>query len=317
MLDELVDVFETLKARINEYRTVLQGNEAQTRLSLIDPLLRALGWDTADPARVRPEYNLSGGRADYALLDGAHNPVAIVEAKKLDEQLGTMDRRMQMLTYANFSNVPYAGLTDGSQWVFYKVFDQKPLEDRLVLDVSIASLQSHQSALQFLLLWYPNMASRDPVEANEPFLEPEPAAPVGDTPTEAAVAITPGSGWIALEKFVAAKGGQAPSKVKFPSGNEKNTGNWRRLIIQVAEWLVEEGVLTPDKCPVPTDNRHDYNAIDLQPKHPRGNDFFRPHILSNGLFLSPTGPATSVVRRCKAIIEHCGRDPAKVYIQVG
>ena len=43
MLDELVDVIETLKSRINEHRSVLQGNEAQTRLSLIDPLLRALG----------------------------------------------------------------------------------------------------------------------------------------------------------------------------------------------------------------------------------------------------------------------------------
>ena len=43
MLDELVDVIETLKSRINEHRAVLQGNEAQTRLSLIDPLLRR--WD--------------------------------------------------------------------------------------------------------------------------------------------------------------------------------------------------------------------------------------------------------------------------------
>ena len=36
MLDELVGVIETLKSRINEHRSVLQGNEAQTRLSLID-----------------------------------------------------------------------------------------------------------------------------------------------------------------------------------------------------------------------------------------------------------------------------------------
>ena len=53
---ELVEGSETLKSRINEHRSVLQGNEAQTRMSLIDPLLRALGWDTADPALVRPEY---------------------------------------------------------------------------------------------------------------------------------------------------------------------------------------------------------------------------------------------------------------------
>ena len=59
MLDELVDVIETLKSRINEHRSVLQGNEAQTRLSLIDPLLRALGWDTADPALVTAGVRMS------------------------------------------------------------------------------------------------------------------------------------------------------------------------------------------------------------------------------------------------------------------
>ena len=44
MLDELVEVIEELRGRINEHRTVLQGSEAQTRSSLVDPLLRALGW---------------------------------------------------------------------------------------------------------------------------------------------------------------------------------------------------------------------------------------------------------------------------------
>ena len=55
MLDELVGTIETLKARISEHRSILQASEAQTRLSLIDPLLRALGWDTDDRcAVVRP-----------------------------------------------------------------------------------------------------------------------------------------------------------------------------------------------------------------------------------------------------------------------
>ena len=55
-MTELVDVSETLKSRINEHRSVLQGNEAQTRMSLIDPTIanEELGWDTADPALVSP-----------------------------------------------------------------------------------------------------------------------------------------------------------------------------------------------------------------------------------------------------------------------
>ncbi len=177
MLDDLVREIGTLKSRMNEHREVLQGSEAQTRMSLIDPLLKVLGWDTADPALVRPEYNLRRGRADYALLGTDGKPVAIIEAKKLNESLGTEDHRMQMLTYANFSDVSYAGLTDGNQWVFYKVFDQGSLEDRVVLDVSITRLSTYQCALQLLLLWQPNLASGQPMKASEPILGTEPEHP--------------------------------------------------------------------------------------------------------------------------------------------
>ena len=47
MLDDLVGVIETLKARIQSHRQDLQANEIRTRMALIDPLLQVLGWDTA------------------------------------------------------------------------------------------------------------------------------------------------------------------------------------------------------------------------------------------------------------------------------
>ena len=36
----------------------LRQSEMQTRYALIDPLLRELGWDTENPALVRPEYKV-------------------------------------------------------------------------------------------------------------------------------------------------------------------------------------------------------------------------------------------------------------------
>ena len=332
MIDELVSVIETLKSRINEHRSVLQGNEAQTRLSLIDPLLRMLGWDTADPALVRPEYNLSGGRADYALLDPDKKPVAIIEAKKLNEQLGTMDHRMQMLTYANFSNVPYAGLTDGNQWVFYKVFDQKPLEERLVLNVSIADSQAYQCALQLLLLWRPNIASRQPIEASEPILgtepttvsaqisEPHPASVTTVAPARSAVQPMPSaldSGWITLIGFSAKKGGKCPPKVRFTNGEERDIRNWRGLIIEVTEWLIRDGALTPNTYPVTSGRRPGYCTINFEPKYLNGNDFLSYHHLSNGLYLDVNFSAPDSVSHSIAIMGHCLRDPATVHVQVG
>ncbi len=306
MLDELVGVIDTLKSRINEHRSVLQESEAQTRLSLIDPLLRMLGWDTADPAMVRPEYNLSGGRADYALLDPDKKPVVIIEAKKLNEQLGTMDHRMQMLTYANFSNVPYAGLTDGNQLVFYKVFDQKPLEERLVLDVSIADSQAYQCALQLLLLWRPNIASRQPIEAKEPIMGTEPVTPP---------IVEPDTRWVSLKDFVATPG-TTPPNVRLPNGEQRLPASWKDLLIEVAEWLIRDGALTADKCPI-TLGRKDSNClINLAPQHKDGRDFFSHQKLSNGLLLNHNYSAIATVRVSRTMLEYLGKDPATVHVQV-
>ena len=68
MLDDLVSVIETLKQRIHDHGTSLRANETRTRMAMIDPMLRALGWDPADPSVVTPEYDVSGRWADYALL---------------------------------------------------------------------------------------------------------------------------------------------------------------------------------------------------------------------------------------------------------
>ena len=75
---------------------------------------------------------------------------------------------MQMLNYANISGIPHAGLTDGNHWEMYTVFDQAPIEQRRILDVSIASTPAHEAALKLLLLWRPNLASAQPVAANAP-----------------------------------------------------------------------------------------------------------------------------------------------------
>ena len=155
--DDLVLVIETLKERIGAHRQSLQSNETRTRMALIDPLLRALGWDTGDPALVLPEYE-SSGRADYALLGGTGKPSAVIEAKKLGE---LQDKnRDQMSKYAYNAGIPYAGLTDGDRWEFYVCFGEpKPLKERLRLQVSISNDAPHACALKLLLLWHPNLAS--------------------------------------------------------------------------------------------------------------------------------------------------------------
>ncbi len=166
MLDELVDVIETLKSRINEHRSVLQGNEAQTRLSLIDPLLRALGWDTADPGLVRSEYNVRGKRADYALLDWQGDAAVLLEAKKLSEPLSA--HRSQVAAYASELGIKYPALTNGSEWEMYDNSIFVPIEQRRTLNVSIADDPSTECAKQFSLLLRSSLELARPAQASEP-----------------------------------------------------------------------------------------------------------------------------------------------------
>ena len=150
-LDELAACIEQLKTRMQSHRADLEENEIRTRMALIDPLLRALGWDVSDPAVVRPEFKIDNKPADYALLRPDGEPAATLEAKRLGESL--VAHRMQMLNYANILGIAYAGLTDGNHWELYKVFEPGRLEDRRIVDVSIAEAPAHVSALKLLLLW--------------------------------------------------------------------------------------------------------------------------------------------------------------------
>ena len=174
MLDELISVIETLKARIATHRSDLQASETRTRMALINPLLTALEWDVSDPGLITPEY-ASNGRADYALLSDDGKPAALVEAKKLGEVLET--HRMQMLNYSNASGVGYAGLTDGNHWELYEVFRKGTLDERRILELSITATPAYRCALQLLLLWRPNLASGEPVSASEPIFSAEQVCP--------------------------------------------------------------------------------------------------------------------------------------------
>lgn len=86
-LDELVALIEALRQRAQAFASELYQGETLARYALIDPLLRALGWDTGDPSQVRPEYAAGNKKADYVLLDADSSPLILLEAKKLGDKL--------------------------------------------------------------------------------------------------------------------------------------------------------------------------------------------------------------------------------------
>ncbi len=319
--DDLVHVIETLKERIGAHRQSLQSNETRTRMALIDPLLRALGWDTEDPALVLPEYELdtsrdTNRRADYALLGAESKPAAVIEAKKLGAPLANyLD---QMLNYANRSGIRYAGVTDGNHWEIYTVFDPKPLEERRLLQVSIANDATHESALKLLLLWRPNLASGQPVQPTAPVLADSvelqpPPSPPAPSPSEP-VSPPSSEGWVALTEFDSPAGAQAPLAIRFADGQEASTAkSWRSLLAETGMWLDRKGLIPPGSS-IPSSSKG--YMLHPSPVQPTGNKFASPvHLPQSGTYLETHGSAHAVVNRAHKLLKAFGQDPARVYVR--
>lgn len=323
MLDDLVNAIETLQQRIKSHGATLRESETRTRMALIDPLLQALGWDTADPAVVSPEYNVGNLRADYALLTQDGSPAAIVEAKKLGESFDDKQHRMQTLNYANASNIDYAGLSDGDRWELYDVFKKDLLENRRILNVSVSTLPAHEIALKMLLLWRPNLSSGQPVQANEPITrqrpQDEPAPqPEGkpDPMNEGAQQSEDSPRWIALPEFDPDR--SAPTAIRFPDGVELELPKLWELIYRTAHWLLENGHLTQDVIPVPAG--HTRYLINNTPKHRNGRPFDPSRLLQIGrtkLYVFTAFGIRDAVRKTEKLLERCNQNPAEVFVRVG
>ena len=64
-------------------------HETSTRYIIVDPILRALGWDLSDPSQCWVEYPIPNSgrtplRPDYLLLDEDGAPAVVIEARRID-----------------------------------------------------------------------------------------------------------------------------------------------------------------------------------------------------------------------------------------
>lgn len=210
----LVGAIDTLRERIARHRPALSQSEALTRYALIDPLLRELGWDTANPDLVTPEYTVSGKRADYALLESG-NVVVFLEAKRLEENLS--NHRSQVVAYASELGIRYPALTNGNDWEVYDNSQLVPIDQRRILAVSLTGAPPPVNALQLLLLWRPNLSSGEPVPAKEPIV-----APVADVPTPLPVVVDTLQ---IIEKYTAPVASEQAG-----DGNRVSSGSRRRWV---------------------------------------------------------------------------------------
>ncbi|MEM4970112.1 MAG: winged helix-turn-helix domain-containing protein [Sulfolobales archaeon] len=148
-LTKIIDLVNVLRQKIERYRVELSSNEMLTRYVLIDPFLRALGWDLDDPEQVVPEPRVEGERPDYALKI-AGKIVAFIEAKPLG---GITDEAVkEKLKYSFDAGVRYTIITDGDTWIVFDAFKQVPWKEKKISEWSITGEKPSDIAIKSLII---------------------------------------------------------------------------------------------------------------------------------------------------------------------
>jgi hypothetical protein len=291
-MQALVHAIATVQVRIQTNGPLYANNEYQTRYGLIDPILHALEWDTANPDEVQVEYpvviNNQNNAADYVLLC-QDKPLVVIEAKSLSTNLARA--RVQGFVYCSSIGAAYLVCTDGNQWDLYETQSQQLLQK-----IQLSSLSVYDAALKLLCLWKPIVCTSPksipqictPARGGQQSIPPPVpgAIPLCDLPYELVSGRT-----------------QPPSNIYFPpSYNPISVRSFKDILVKVVDYCDSLGKIPSggiDKIVVPS-----------------GSPLKNPSRYSQekSWFVLTHGSAKQMVDYAIRVLKACGIDPCTVFV---
>ena len=123
-LRKCLQEFESEAKKQKEY---CHRSERQTESLLIEPYLKILGIDTQNPEQLDRQHSTSDdknpGMVDYAVLHEG-KPIWLIEVKRAGDNLPDQ-LPFQLKRYIIDTEVPFASLTNGIDWHWYKWDDNE------------------------------------------------------------------------------------------------------------------------------------------------------------------------------------------------
>ena len=322
-LESLLELVKTLSDRIDRHGPALRQSEALTRYALIDPLLRELGWDTANPGMVIPEYRSGNGRADYALMHNS-SPAMMVEAKSLGTPLRDTVLS-QGINYCLMEGTSYFAVTDGRLWEIYETHKPVPINDKRIVQFDLKA-DPAQVCLKALALWQPSAESGDIATAQTPvveliqpqqsILQPETRRiPTDDTQPEPVIPVPENGEWLPLSEFKPKGGDKPPAEILFPDNTTAPIKNWRSVTEEAAKWLVHKNLLRTAHCPIQFSSSRSRYVANTAPIHPSGKHFFA-QVQVGSIFIETHANASQGIRKAMLIIKSVGQDPSQFKVRL-
>ncbi len=316
-LESMHSLVEVLKERIQDHSDALSVNETLTRYALIDPLLRELGWDTADPSMVIPEYKSGKGRADYALLGSGGKPAMMIEAKSLGSSL--RDAALtQGITYCIELGTKYFAITDGKRWEVYETYRAVPIDEKLIVEFNVTTQLTAEVCLQALALWRPSLEAGRAVPGYPPLIQSEPslshATEPKTVPAETASVISVEKDWQPLSKIQPPKGAPSPVEILFPDNSREAVKFWVGIVREITRWLQQNKHLHDGLCPIRQSDSSTWFLVANDPVHSTGKKFRDPEQVET-VWIEKDYVIPNLAENARTIIRHVGQDPAQFKVR--
>lgn len=273
-LSDLCEVLSQVRDAAVSYHVTLTRNEAATRAVLVDPVLRALGWDTADTNMVEVEKTFGASRVDYALYDHSNEVRIIVEAKQLGKNLSDAGIILSLVQYAFTYGLQDIFLTDGLIWHHFTNFQPGStgatkvmllMEDDLVecaaylvqrLDAAkfwpqeqtISTVAQQVAELESAVANLQQEVEKLKVYQPPAVVVPKPAPVAAMVPAPASPSSVTNGQFIPLEQ-IGSVAGKKPRALRLPDGTITETRTWTDVLRECCKYTLAHNSSIPIPFP--------------------------------------------------------------------
>jgi predicted type IV restriction endonuclease len=325
---EISDTISNLKSKVEKNRSQFEDNEAAVSLSLVQPMLKALGWNVDDPNEVYPQPSTQDGRPDFELIFG--NKRLFLETKKLGVDIRGKEAINQLAKYAFGEGVDFGLLSNGVQWVLFRSFEkEKPVEERKIWEINLEKDPPEKIILRLKTI------ARSNIEKLEELTDK--TDQISEALQEVFLKVITGVDIkkeikekdfkdFALEKVAdilyKEKKIEEPykeKKIEEPLGRGIRIGRdfircerSYEILTETAEWVIKQGRLKQDEAPIESGSKR--FLINRIPQHKSGKAFRAPKKLSNGLWMETHAGTKRHIKLAQHLLEHFGfKDKLEVY----
>ncbi len=330
----LKETLEMVVKRMKNYRSFYEQNEMAVRDQIVNPILKALGWNPENPEEVQPNVYTDEGVPDYTLIKN-NNKVLFVEAKKLSVDIEQKDVIRQLAKYCFGEGMKYGVLTNGAIWILFRAFQEgTTISERIVWKTDIESDELTASIRRLGTISKDNIDNIDRLIKKFTILD-DIWRSLLEKPEEFVRALIPvieklikerypdyEFDALEIQNFLKERIKELIARTKVspaPQPKPPVEGQPRRMkigndvfeikysyeiLINTAEWLIKKGKLKRSDCPIQIGRKR--YLINTEPKHKYGDKFRAPKQLSNGLYIEVHYSASMCESNAKRLLEWFG-----------